>query len=75
MSVVDIFAGVFFHVDARQAHALQRAIQFDVDVAAGADRQLVLADLIALGQIRDKSNSCGRGCSTARFRSGPPDRL
>ena len=52
MSVMDVFPGVFFHVDARQAHALQRAIHFDVDVAAGADGQLVLANLITLGQIR-----------------------
>ena len=44
--------GVLFHVDARQAHALHLAIQFDVDVAAGTDGQLVLANLIAFGQIR-----------------------
>ena len=74
MSVVDVFAGVFFHVDARQAHALRRAVHLDVDVAVGADGQLVLANLIALGQIRDKNNFCARECSIARSHSGSPDR-
>ena len=49
---MDVFAGVFLHVDARQAHSFRAAIRFDVDVAAGADGQFVLADLITLGQIR-----------------------
>ena len=70
MGVVDIFAGVFFHVDARQAHALRRAVQLDVDVAAGADRQLVLANLIALGQIRIKVILAGENARPRDFAMG-----
>ncbi len=49
--VVDVLAGVLLHVDAREPHALGVAVHRDLDRAAGADRQLVLADLIALGEI------------------------
>jgi hypothetical protein len=50
--IVNVLAGVLLHVDAREADRSVFAIDLDVDATLGADRQLVLADLIALGQVR-----------------------
>ena len=51
--LVQRLAGVLLQVRARDADALGAAvIQDDVESALRHDRQLVLADLIALGQIR-----------------------
>ena len=45
-------ARVFFEVRARDADAPRAAVvEHDVDVPAGDDRQFVLADLVALGQV------------------------
>ena len=52
VGVVNIFAGVFLHMNPRQANAFFHAIHFDVDMTAGANRQFVLTDLITLRQIR-----------------------
>ena len=49
---VDELAGVFFHVDARQADALLLAVDIDVDPAVLSDRQIVLRRLPVLRQVR-----------------------
>jgi hypothetical protein len=48
---VQVFARIFFHMNARQAHAALFALQHKLDVATLADRSIKLADLIALGQV------------------------
>ena len=49
---MDGATGVLFQMDATDAHALGRAIlQVDLQVAVLTQRQLVLADLVAFGQV------------------------
>ena len=50
-AVVDALAGVVFHVDARDADALVRAVHHDIDAAVLGQRLIVLRDLVALGQV------------------------
>ena len=45
------FAGVFFEMKARDADALFLAVVIDLDPAVGGEREFVLRDLVALGQI------------------------
>ncbi len=50
---VQALAGIFFQVRAGHANTLDGAVfQRDVQVALADDRQLHLADLVALGQVR-----------------------
>ena len=49
--IVNVFASIFFHMDAGQSNAFGDPVRSDIDVAVGADRELVLADLIAFRQI------------------------
>lgn len=49
---VDELAGVFLHVDARQADALLLTVDVDVDPAVLSDRQVVLGRLPVLRQVR-----------------------
>ncbi len=53
-SVMNALAGVVFHVDARDADALLRPVDLDIDVAMLGERLIVLRDLIALGKVRIK---------------------
>ena len=48
---VEIFGGVFFDVEARDADAFFCAGDFDFDVAAGGEREFELGDLVALGEV------------------------
>ena len=51
--LVDRAAGVLFQVDAPDADLFGRPIlQVDLQEAVGAERELILADLVALGQVR-----------------------
>ena len=50
-SIMDALAGIVFHVDARNADALVRAIEGDVNPAMLRQRLVILGDLITLGQI------------------------
>ena len=47
-------------------------VHSDFDVAVGADREFILADLIAFGQVGIKVIFARENGSTARFRSGSP---
>ena len=49
---MDELAGVFLHVDARQADALLLTVDVDVDPAVLSDRQVVLGRLPVLRQVR-----------------------
>ena len=52
-ALVQRLAGVLFEMRARDADALLRAVvEHDVQVSLGHHRQLVLADLVALGKVR-----------------------
>ncbi len=48
---VEIFGGVFFDVETRDADALFCAGDFDFDVAGGGERKLELGNLVALGKV------------------------
>ena len=48
---VKVFRGVLFEMETRDADAFGGAGDFDVEPAAGGERQFVLRDLIALGEI------------------------
>ena len=48
---MQIFGGVFFKMEARDADALLCAFMIDLDPAICGEGQLVLRDLVALGQI------------------------
>jgi hypothetical protein len=48
---VQVLARVFLHVHAHDADRVRRAGLADVERAAGAERRVVLADLVALGKI------------------------
>ncbi len=49
--IVQHLAGVFFQMDANDAHALRALGRFDLQPAIVAERQIVLADLVVLRQI------------------------
>ena len=49
--VVNELAGILFHVNAGDADAQGPAVDLDVQVPVGGDGQLVLRDLVALGQV------------------------
>jgi len=49
---VDKLPGILLHVDPRDPDPLRAAVDLDVDVAAEGDRQLVLRDLVRLGEVR-----------------------
>ncbi len=49
---VKIFRGVFFQVKAGDADACFGAAKFDFEPSVGGERQFVLRDLVALGQVR-----------------------
>ncbi len=49
--VVDEFAGVFFDVDTGDADAFGTGPGLDIQMAAAAQRQVVLGDLIGFGQV------------------------
>src|SRR5690606_22968464 len=51
---VQVLAGVFFQVHPGDACGERRAIDLEVDPPVLAERQLVLADLVALRQVRIK---------------------
>jgi hypothetical protein len=52
-ALVQRLAGILFEMRAGDANALEGTVlQHDVHVTLGHDGQLVLADLIALGQVR-----------------------
>src|SRR5579859_5856187 len=50
--VVDVLARVLLHVHARDADTPRRAAHLDVEVPLVAERLVVLADLVALRQVR-----------------------
>jgi hypothetical protein len=54
-------------VDAGEADPLCGAVQNNVDVAMRAHRQLVLADLIALGQVGIKIIFAGENAFASNF--------
>ena len=45
-------ASVLFHVDAGEADALVLTVHGDLDIAVLSDRQIVLGDLVGLGEVR-----------------------
>ena len=47
-----IFRGIFFQVKTGDANALFGATDFNFQPAVGSERQFVLRDLIALGEVR-----------------------
>src|SRR5690606_6647035 len=49
---VHVLPGVFFQMNAGDAHRLPLSVDVYVEPAAGGERRVVLADLIALGQVR-----------------------
>ncbi len=49
---VDELPGVLLHVDPRDPDPLRLPVDLDVDVAAQGERQLVLGDLVRLGEVR-----------------------
>jgi hypothetical protein len=49
---VDVLAGVFFHVNPKDANAPRTAFAFDVKRATRGQGFFVLTDLIALGKVR-----------------------
>ena len=50
-TLVQIFGGVFFEVQAGDADSLARAVVIDFEPAGQGQRQLVHGNLVALGQI------------------------
>ena len=49
---VHVLRGVFFHVQARDADAFAAPTKIELEPPAKRDRQLILRNLIALGQVR-----------------------
>ena len=81
--VVDVLAGVLFHVDAGQTDALRLFINDDVEPAVFADRQLEHADLVVFRQVRvevvlarehraRRDRAVGRQSGTDRELDDPP---
>ena len=48
---VEIFGSVFFEMEARDADASSCAVGFDLQPATGGERQFVLGNLVALGEV------------------------
>ena len=52
LRIMDELAGVLLNMDPGDPHPLASLRAFDIEVTAGAQREVVLGDLIGLGQVR-----------------------